>query len=335
MPKFGNIRSIGELITIGLAMLALAVLLVVLVELWRRYRPGRGPLGSEARLAIGIGGAGRGAADGRLDRGGRPLGRGASPTRTGRLCRCRRLPVRPPVADARPAPPDPARPRPDGPSARPDDRRPAMARGASRRRSGCSSRSITADARRPARRSRRSGRRPRRSSVGSPRRRPRDPAPGDDGGAGGRRAGPAGLLGCHRCHVRAHAGGERQRHRRPGRVVPPGGALRPRGGPADRRPGRMGRRDRAVRANPGPPGRDEADWYDEWLDVGRGSGVIYVPRDYDAEPEYWQGVLKAMPKTAAAPLRAGREASRIRQALVDQVAEKGQGTRRSPTTGSR
>ena len=58
LPKFGKIGSIGELITIGLAMLALAVFLVVLVELWRRHRPVEAPsgaklvsrLGSEARV---------------------------------------------------------------------------------------------------------------------------------------------------------------------------------------------------------------------------------------------------------------------------------------------
>ncbi len=58
LPKFGTIGSIGELITIGLAMLALAVFLVVLVELWRRHRTVEAPsgarlvsrLGSEARV---------------------------------------------------------------------------------------------------------------------------------------------------------------------------------------------------------------------------------------------------------------------------------------------
>ncbi len=55
--------------------------------------------------------------------------------------------------------------------------------------------------------------------------------------------------------------------------------------------------------NPGPPGREEADWYENWLTEGRGSGLIYVPRDYDTQAEYWQGVLAAMPKTADASLR--------------------------------
>ncbi len=57
MPKFGNIGSIGELITIGLAMFALAVFLVVLVELWRRHRPVEAPSG--ARLVSRLGSAGR------------------------------------------------------------------------------------------------------------------------------------------------------------------------------------------------------------------------------------------------------------------------------------
>ena len=39
----------------------------------------------------------------------------------------------------------------------------------------------------------------------------------------------------------------------------------PDGPPPDRRAGRVGRRDRPVRAAPGPPERDEARWYDEWL----------------------------------------------------------------------
>ena len=80
---------------------------------------------------------------------------------------------------------------------------------------------------------------------------------------------------------------------------------------------------------PGPPGRDEADWYDEWLDRGRGSGLIYVPRDYDAQAEYWQGVLEAMPKTADASLRA-RVEKRLEAAKPwsSQIAAEGQGTRR-------
>ncbi len=57
MPTFGKIGSIGELITIGLAMLALAVLLVVLVELWRRHRPVEAP--SRAKLVSRLGSAAR------------------------------------------------------------------------------------------------------------------------------------------------------------------------------------------------------------------------------------------------------------------------------------
>ena len=44
---------------------------------------------------------------------------------------------------------------------------------------------------------------------------------------------------------------------------------------------------------PGPIDRDEADWYSEWLDGEPGRSLIYVVRDYDAEPEYWDRVVQA------------------------------------------
>jgi hypothetical protein len=49
---------------------------------------------------------------------------------------------------------------------------------------------------------------------------------------------------------------------------------------------------------PGPPARDEADWYHNWLRHGRGRRLIYVPRDYDAEADYWSAVLDQLPKEA-------------------------------------
>ena len=81
---------------------------------------------------------------------------------------------------------------------------------------------------------------------------------------------------------------------------------------------------------PGPPGREEAGWYAGWLDRGQGSGLIYVPRDYDAQAEYWQGVLAAMPKTADASLRA-RVEKRLEAAKPwsAKLPPEGQGTRRS------
>jgi hypothetical protein len=49
---------------------------------------------------------------------------------------------------------------------------------------------------------------------------------------------------------------------------------------------------------PGPPRQDEADWYSSWLDEASERRLIYVPRDYDAEAEYWSEVLKLIPKDA-------------------------------------
>ncbi len=50
--------------------------------------------------------------------------------------------------------------------------------------------------------------------------------------------------------------------------------------------------------DPGPPKQDEAAWYSSWLDEGSERRLIYVPRDYDAEVEYWSEVLKLLPKNA-------------------------------------
>lgn len=46
---------------------------------------------------------------------------------------------------------------------------------------------------------------------------------------------------------------------------------------------------------PGPPDEDEADWYEAWLDMAPDRKMIYVSRDYDAEPDYWRAALAAMP----------------------------------------
>jgi hypothetical protein len=53
-----------------------------------------------------------------------------------------------------------------------------------------------------------------------------------------------------------------------------------------------------VAPDPGPPKRDEAAWYSSWLDGGSERRLIYVPRDFDAEVEYWSEVLKLLPKDA-------------------------------------
>ena len=47
---------------------------------------------------------------------------------------------------------------------------------------------------------------------------------------------------------------------------------------------------------PGPPERAEAVWYDAWLQEKPSRSLIYVPRDFDAEAEYWEDVLANLPK---------------------------------------
>ncbi len=46
---------------------------------------------------------------------------------------------------------------------------------------------------------------------------------------------------------------------------------------------------------PGPPGLEEAEWYEDWLAMSAGRKLIYVMRDYDAEPDYWKAVLAGLP----------------------------------------
>jgi hypothetical protein len=42
---------------------------------------------------------------------------------------------------------------------------------------------------------------------------------------------------------------------------------------------------------PGPPGRDEAEWYENWLAGRPGRRLVYVVRDFDARADYWSLVL--------------------------------------------
>ena len=66
--------------------------------------------------------------------------------------------------------------------------------------------------------------------------------------------------------------------------------------------------DVVVRFSPeaGPPDRDEGNRMLEWLGDKSGRQIIYVPRDYDAGPEFWDAVLAAKDATKT-------------QAWVDQV----------------
>jgi hypothetical protein len=63
---------------------------------------------------------------------------------------------------------------------------------------------------------------------------------------------------------------------------------------------------------PGPPAKDEAEWYGHWLDSGTGRRLVYVVRDYDAEAEYWRLVLQGLTDPADSERRADAEASRDR-----------------------
>jgi hypothetical protein len=54
---------------------------------------------------------------------------------------------------------------------------------------------------------------------------------------------------------------------------------------------------------PGPPERDEAAWYSDWLNRDRVRALVYVPRDHDARADYWGAVLEQLPKDAPADQR--------------------------------
>jgi hypothetical protein len=55
--------------------------------------------------------------------------------------------------------------------------------------------------------------------------------------------------------------------------------------------------------SPGPPPKDEAEWYAHWLDEHSGRRVVYVTRDYDAEPDYWRRARAQLPENAPDRLR--------------------------------
>jgi hypothetical protein len=58
---------------------------------------------------------------------------------------------------------------------------------------------------------------------------------------------------------------------------------------------------------PGPPDRDEARWYETWLDDQPGRALIYVVRDYDSRADYWRGALDQLGGPADEALRAEAE----------------------------
>jgi hypothetical protein len=63
---------------------------------------------------------------------------------------------------------------------------------------------------------------------------------------------------------------------------------------------------------PGPPDREEADWYAQWLEAGADRGLVYVVRDYDAEAEYWGLVADGLDDAADAERKAEAASNRDR-----------------------
>jgi hypothetical protein len=61
---------------------------------------------------------------------------------------------------------------------------------------------------------------------------------------------------------------------------------------------------------PGPPEREEAHWYSQWLDRKPNRRLVYVCRDYDAEEDYWGAVLASLPTDAPDSVRSRVEAER-------------------------
>lgn len=64
---------------------------------------------------------------------------------------------------------------------------------------------------------------------------------------------------------------------------------------------------------PGVPDSRESDWYVDWLWDDPSHRLIYVPRDYEADVDYWSAVLDRLPPDAQPGARARAE-SLLRQA---------------------
>jgi hypothetical protein len=63
---------------------------------------------------------------------------------------------------------------------------------------------------------------------------------------------------------------------------------------------------------PGPPDREEADWYESWLESRTDRNLVYVVRDYDGEAEYWDMVIRQFTPATNPALRAEAEGRRDR-----------------------
>ncbi len=61
---------------------------------------------------------------------------------------------------------------------------------------------------------------------------------------------------------------------------------------------------------PGPPSKQEAAWYERWLDGSTARRLVYVVRDFDARPEYWAGAIARLPSDADADQKKAMETLR-------------------------
>ncbi len=69
----------------------------------------------------------------------------------------------------------------------------------------------------------------------------------------------------------------------------------------------------------GPPSRDEAEWLSHWLDDGPGRKLIYIPRDYAANAEFWARMLQATPPGTTDAERQAIQARRDAAPVVETV----------------
>jgi hypothetical protein len=65
---------------------------------------------------------------------------------------------------------------------------------------------------------------------------------------------------------------------------------------------------------PGPPARDEANWYRDWLGADVNRWLIYVVRDFDATHEYWVESLAQLPASEDPEHRTEAEEARDKAA---------------------
>ena len=74
---------------------------------------------------------------------------------------------------------------------------------------------------------------------------------------------------------------------------------------------------------PGPPAKDEAAWYRNWLAADGDRRLVYVVRDFDTVEEYWAGVRDELDDPGEAGRRAEAEQARAKAAgWVDKLPAK-------------